>query len=147
MSQAQAEVLTTLLVTTNGQTSIIAVTDAASSSNRGNDGDSSNVGAIAGGTVGGAVALAILGACVWFFVSRRGKRKGATASAAERLSAQAAQQEPLQSHGREFEEQPVAMGDRRFDKIGEKTAPIEADHAAVRTPELEGDMYRPYRRS
>jgi hypothetical protein len=44
-------------------------------------GDDSNVGAIVGGVVGGLAALALLGACVWFFVLRPRQQQQSSSTA------------------------------------------------------------------
>lgn len=65
-------------MTTNEPTSIVTETGDASSTAEDVFGGKSNVGAIAGGTIGGLAALAILGAGTWLSLSRGAKIQNVT---------------------------------------------------------------------
>ncbi|CAK1357769.1 unnamed protein product [Cercospora beticola] len=103
--------LTTLLVTSNGVTSTIAITSVPSSSS-----ETTNTGAIAGGTVGGVAGLVFLALAIWFFIARRTKSK----KTREFASSHAANELPAAK--RPSEEKP-ALGD--FHEVDGREVPAE----------------------
>ncbi|CZT24416.1 uncharacterized protein RCC_10141 [Ramularia collo-cygni] len=127
-------------------TTVVVITGSAgSTSDERDQGGKSNVGAIAGGTVGGVVALIFLGVGAWFVVSRRGKSKTESQRVTADTSAHNVPEQYSQSDSEPQKRQLQEAEGNGLHEADGRVLPAEADHMAIRVPELEGDPYM-YRR-
>ena len=113
---------------TNGQTSVISASDATSVPS---EPKQSNTGAIAGGTVGGVVVLAVLAVITWCCISRRAKEKASA-------NAHAASSQPLQPYGEGEYKEPIHHESKGLYEVNGQTILAEADGTVPRL-ELEGN--------
>lgn len=126
-----------LLMTTNGATAITS-TSATQTSIIPNCPDHNHVAAIAGGTVGGVLALVVLAMITWFLVSRKSKSKthATTDSKAQAVSEQPPGEQLLRPLAVEQREPRYEFDNHAFYEAAAIRSPVEAGHTVTRQVEL-----------